>query len=388
MGAIPTSCYMAELRKEGQNRGDLWWLGMKNDNGEVLQEEDIVGPAQSGELTRKLAGLDWEVAKEPVFLHTTPRKPRIKVRVTRDGHELFRHDLYESMVQENGPVLETKFEGAVIEEVELQDAELVQFIEVPKHRAILRKDTGKVLGMVTEDFQEVQNHKCFELADQMAGDGEILYESALALWDGAFVCMLARIPEPAKVLGDDFYQYFLFYNWHNGAGSIGGCFTPVRVVCENTYQAAVESSERQFKLRHSTNVEERLNYKAKLLMENRKYMAKVSEEAERLVKIPISEQKWETIVNTLIQIPFDATEAVVKSRETQRFGLQQTIHTADLENFRWTGWGVVQAVSAFVNHAPPQRKQKNWAQNRFHNNWVRGNQMINDAIHLVLAIGE
>lgn len=401
MGHIPTSGYFAEITA-GAKDGGLWWAGMQPEGADgklqdALNLEEIVGAPKTSDEVIKLAGLDWEVAKEPVFIHGAPRPVYRKVIAidTETNAVIGRaEDVPEDLqaIREL-PGYQERVEGVdgktfTVGELPVEGAFTQPFIEVPKHRAIYRTDRGICLGMVTDDFEPVQNRKGFEVADLLAGEGEILYEGALALWDGALVCLLARRPEPMKILGDEFTNYFLFYNWHNGAGAVGGCYTDVRVVCQNTYQAAVDNSERQFKLRHSTNVVERLKLKAQVLLQNEKYTRKVGKEAEELAAIPVSEQRWEAIVNMLIPIPVDASEQTIKSRETQRFGLQQTILMPDLENFRWTGWGAVQAVSAFINHSMPLRKQKNWAQNRFHNNWIRGNDMLQQAIIIVRSFAE
>lgn len=92
------------------------------------------------------------------------------------------------------------------------------------------------------DYQIVQNADAFAFFDAIVGgeDG-ILYETAGALGNGERIFITAKRPDYICVgNGDDITEKYIFLTTsHNGTGSITAAFTPVRIVCQNTLNAAL-----------------------------------------------------------------------------------------------------------------------------------------------------
>ncbi|TKT85981.1 DUF932 domain-containing protein [Dyadobacter frigoris] len=109
------------------------WHGL----GQILDEHP------TSEQAIKQAGLDYEVVKAPLFIHTNP------VRI------------------EPGGDLATEWETPV-----------------PNFFATKRMDTGMPLGVVGKDYHIVQNRDAFSFFDSISGCGDILYETAGALGGG------------------------------------------------------------------------------------------------------------------------------------------------------------------------------------------------------------
>jgi phage/plasmid-like protein (TIGR03299 family) len=133
-------------------------------------------------------------------------------------------------------------------------------IEVPNYFATVRKDSDTVLGVVGKDYSVVQNIEAFEFFDSIVGGGEgILYETAGALGKGERIFITAKLPSYIKVGKDDLIEQYLFLTTsHDGFGSITAAFTPVRIVCNNTLNAALKNSTNSIRIRHSSGAGERL----------------------------------------------------------------------------------------------------------------------------------
>jgi phage/plasmid-like protein (TIGR03299 family) len=144
---------------------------------------------------------------------------------------------------------------------------IIPEIEVPNYFATVRTDTEQVLGVVGKDYEVVQNEDAFSFFDAIVGGGDgIQYETAGALGKGERIFITAKLPDYIKVGSDDLIEQYLFLTTsHDGYGSITAAFTPVRVVCQNTLNAALKNCSNTVKIRHTANAKERLEQAHKVM---------------------------------------------------------------------------------------------------------------------------
>ncbi len=139
-------------------------------------------------------------------------------------------------------------------------------IQVPHYYATMRTDSQVVLGVVGKEYQVVQNVDAFSFFDAIVGGDGIQYETAGALGKGERIFITAKLPTYIKVAGKDLIEKYLFLTTsHNGYGSITAAFTPVRIVCNNTLNAALKNSTNSLKIRHTVNAKERLEQAHKVM---------------------------------------------------------------------------------------------------------------------------
>jgi phage/plasmid-like protein (TIGR03299 family) len=132
-------------------------------------------------------------------------------------------------------------------------------ISVPNYYATRRTDNNAILGVVGKDYQIVQNRDAFSFFDSIVGGNGILYETAGALGNGERIFITAKLPDYIRVGNDDLIEKYLFLTTsHDGSGSIMAAFTPTRIVCANTLNAALHNCSNSFKIRHTSGVKERL----------------------------------------------------------------------------------------------------------------------------------
>lgn len=169
----------------------------------------------------KYAGLDYSVAKSPLF---------------------------------------TKGSGVIenAQGIEMGSTEL----EVPDYFANIRTDNNTVLGVVGKDYHIVQNREAFSFFDAIVGGSEgILYETAGALGKGERIFITAKLPDYIRVGNrDDVSEKYIFLTTsHDGSGSITAAFTPIRIVCQNTLNASLRSMSNVVRIRHTSGAKQRLD---------------------------------------------------------------------------------------------------------------------------------
>jgi phage/plasmid-like protein (TIGR03299 family) len=130
-----------------------------------------------------------------------------------------------------------------------------------------RPDTNAILGdRLGKDYEVVQNTDAFSFFDAIVGGDGIQYETAGALGKGEKIFVTAKLPGYIKVGNDDLIEKYLFLTTsHDGFGSIMAAFTPIRIVCNNTLNAALRNHSNSFKIRHTANAKERLEEAHKIM---------------------------------------------------------------------------------------------------------------------------
>ncbi|KGO85934.1 alpha/beta hydrolase [Flavobacterium rivuli WB 3.3-2 = DSM 21788] len=131
-----------------------------------------------------------------------------------------------------------------------------------------RTDNEAILGdKVGSDYHIVQNRDAFSFFDSIVGGGEgILYETAGALGKGERLFITAKLPDYIRVGKEDMVEKYLFLTTaHDGTGSITAAFTPIRIVCTNTLNAALNNKTGTVRIRHTANAKERLELAHKVM---------------------------------------------------------------------------------------------------------------------------
>lgn len=130
-----------------------------------------------------------------------------------------------------------------------------------------RTDNNAVLGdRLGADYQVVQNVDAFSFFDAIVGGDGIMYETAGALGKGERIFITAKLPGYINVGNDDLIEKYLFLTTsHDGFGSITAAFTPIRIVCNNTLNAAMQNHTNAIKIRHTANAQDRLNQAHKVM---------------------------------------------------------------------------------------------------------------------------
>lgn len=109
--------------------------------------------------------------------------------------------------------------------------------------ALTRSTDNKILDIVSNDWNPIQNAEAFEFFDEYCRTGDMEMHTAGSLKDGQIVWALAKIKDSFELFkGDQVDAYLLFTNPHKFGQSIDVRFTPIRVVCNNTLTLSLNST--------------------------------------------------------------------------------------------------------------------------------------------------
>jgi phage/plasmid-like protein (TIGR03299 family) len=186
-----------------------------------------------------------------------------------------------------------------------------------------------------------------------------------------------------SLLGDAFEPYLCFVNSHDGTGAVRVLMTPIRVVCQNTLNIAMRGAQRSWSTPHIGDISARLAAAQNTLELANRYIVRLEKEADILAQTPVSAARFDEILESLFPVDADATPRSKATTLTQREGVKRAYAADDLQRFRDTGWGVVNAVSDFVGHTTPRRQTATFKSNR----WAKlaaGDNLIDQAYELVL----
>ena len=120
--------------------------------------------------------------------------------------------------------------------------------------ALVRSNDDRILDVVTNDWNPLQNQEAFEFFDEYCSVGDMEMHTAGSLKNGQIVWALARVKESFELFkGDEVDSYLLLTNPHKFGQSIDVRFTPIRVVCNNTLTLSLnQKADRVVKKNHRT----------------------------------------------------------------------------------------------------------------------------------------
>ncbi len=190
-------------------------------------------------------------------------------------------------------------------------------LSVPNYFATIRTDTEEILGVVGKDYQIVQNIDAFSFFDSIVGyDTGIQYETAGVLGKGERVFITAKLPDYIRVGRDDLIEQYVFLTTsHDGYGSITAAFTPVRIVCQNTLNAAIRSKQNTIKIRHTANAVERLKQAHQLMGITNSLANEMEVLFNHWSKVRITDQE----LKKMIGIAMAPSKEVLNSLQQEKF---------------------------------------------------------------------
>ncbi|GAA4341142.1 DUF932 domain-containing protein [Flaviaesturariibacter amylovorans] len=181
-------------------------------------------------------------------------------------------------------------------------------IPVLQSVATVRTDTGDVLGVVGKDYEVVQNVDAFAFFDSIVGGDGIQYETASALGKGERIFITAKLPSYIRVGREDLIEQYLFLTTsHDGYGSITAAFTPVRVVCANTLNAAMNQRSNTIKIRHTAGAGARLEMAHQLMGITNRLSSQLEAIFNHWSRVQITDRE----VKKLIQLALAPTKETV-----------------------------------------------------------------------------
>ena len=111
--------------------------------------------------------------------------------------------------------------------------------------ALVRSTDEKLLTVVSNQWNPVQNKDAFEFFSDFVNAGDMEMHTAGSLKSGQIVWAMAKIKDSFELFGGDTVEgHLLFTNPHQFGRSIDIRFTPIRVVCNNTLSFALNAESK------------------------------------------------------------------------------------------------------------------------------------------------
>lgn len=255
---------------------------------------------------------------------------------------------------------------------------------VTGYKANVRSSDRKVLGVVSDRYKVVQNVDAFSFTDELLGKG-VRYETAGSLQEGRKVWLLAKLPNEYIMAGERISPYLVFSNTHDGSGSVKVAVTPVRVVCNNTLNLALETAKRSFSMMHTGNIYDKIQEAKDTLFMAEEYMECLGIEFEQLRRRKMTDAQVKEYIELLLPMEQEPTPIQRKNILNLRQDMTRRYYEApDLQKVGNNAYRFINAVSDFATHTKPLRRTANYNENLFART-VDGNPLIDRAYQLVKA---
>lgn len=185
----------------------------------------------------------------------------------------------------------------------------------PNAFATYRTDYNIPLGIVKERYTPVQNIEAFTFFDGAIGKDKAIWQTAGFFGNGERIFVSAKLPKNIFVNGDPVENYLVFTTSHDGSSGVKILFTPIRVICENTLNAAIATSTNYVSFRHTKSVHGNLDIAAEILGICETRIVALQEQFNIMRKIQMTDDKAQQIFANVILT------------EDEQFKINQTGHT-------------------------------------------------------------
>ena len=210
----------------------------------------------------------------------------------------------------------------------------------------------------------VQNSEAFKFTDDIIATGDVKYVTAGSLNGGKRIWMLAQMPR-TTILGDEVDPYMCFTNTHDGTGAVKVMMTPIRVVCNNTLNLAIDTAKRRWSTKHMGEIGGRIRDAQETLGLAEKYMKNLNEKAEQLANTKVTDDQLVSIMNTIFPSKEEDSDLKKRNAEKAKDDFIAVYYALDIMKFMGTQWGVINAAADYVGHVAPQRMTSTYAENNF-----------------------
>ena len=227
-------------------------------------------------------------------------------------------------------------------------------------KVLFRSDSLAPLSVVSNRYKVVQPHEVLHFYKDLVSAGGFELETAGVLKGGKKLWALAKTGQEAKLKGNDRIKaYLLLATSCDGTLCTTAQFTSVRVVCNNTLQMATQQSTGAVKVPHSTKFDPKQVKEALGLGFSswELFMRDLKQLSQRAV----SPDEAENYFRAVLEEPVSIASRSSSSKVIQRLGALYNGAGlgSELLAASGTAWGLVNAMTEYVDHHRRARTQDN-----------------------------
>lgn len=234
-----------------------------------------------------------------------------------------------------------------------------------EHFAAMRDSDSSILGVVGPAFVPLQNKDAFQWFQPLVESGAFTIEAAGSLRQGKRVWILAKAPGMSGdvIPGDEVSQYLLLAHGHDGTLSIRCGYTAVRVVCQNTLTAAVDSDQSKLvRIAHRASAQVALEGVRGLILAGQTQFQELMGKLTELAKHNCTTGTLHALVREVFApggTQDDVPRIVSRCEELFESG-----RGTDHPGVRGTLWGAYNAITEYLTHeqgrTPDSRVESAW----------------------------
>lgn len=221
-------------------------------------------------------------------------------------------------------------------------------------KVLYRSDTKEALSVVSQRYQVVQPKEVLEFYRDLTDVSGYELETAGVLKGGKKFWALAKTGQSTALKGNDQVNgYFLLATSCDGTLATTATPTTVRVVCNNTLTIAVNGASQAIKVPHSTRFDPQA-VKQQLgiaVSQWDGFMYRIKTLAERKVK---SHEAMNYFLRVMCDVQPGVIDPVGLANERALKRVQALYDGqgkgAELEAAKGTAWGLLNAVTEYVDH--------------------------------------
>jgi phage/plasmid-like protein (TIGR03299 family) len=255
-----------------------------------------------------------------------------------------------------------------------------------------RTDTEAILGdKVGKDYEVVQNREAFSFFDSIVQNyGDIHYETAGALGFGETIFITAKLPGHIRVGRDDLIEQYLFLtSTHDGTGSIAIAFTPVRIICKNTLNAALRDCSNGIKIRHTASAAEKLQSAHHMLGLTNQLTGELEAIFNRWAKVRISDPELKKLIQQAMAPNKETFQLLKRGREEELsshysnmvssvFDYAMTSPTQQEVTTKGTLFGAYNSITGYFQNVRSYRDEESKFRSIMQGTGLQRNQMAFD----------
>lgn len=287
-------------------RGKAWHYRAGSDN-------HFDGPVPIGEVERRL--FHWTALERPLFVELETGNPEL-------------------------------IEAGLIEPERTK-------VEVPDRKAIVRSDSGLVMGVFKDGYQPHQPKQW--LLDNVSTilDDELAIGSAGLLKGGAQAWVSVEVPDTIKTPeGVEFRPNLIACTSFDGSLATTYKRIVTNVVCDNTMNAGLREEGQQFKVRHSSKSLTRITQAREALAIIHTVGDAFAKAVANLCSQEFTDREFERLVREQLA-PIetgDSRQAAAKAHTKRRELIRMWRHDERVAEWRGTKFGAYQAINTYQQH--------------------------------------
>ena len=243
----------------------------------------------------------------------------------------------------------------------------------PNAFATYRTDHNIPLGLVKDRYTIVQNTEAFSFFDKAIGKDKAIWQTAGFFGNGERVFVSAKLPNNILVNGDPVENYLVFTTSHDGSCGVKILFTPIRVICENTLNAAINQASNYVSFRHTNSVHANINIADEILGICKNTTFDLNDKYNMMYKTPMTDEQAQQVFANIIFTDKEIANITLTGHTVQQIIMRDWRAIQDSEistkkvnaicemnNYYFTGigqrqilgtaWGVMNAVSGFYSN--------------------------------------